>query len=95
MPKIFNRQDLKYEKRKSLLPEFEWHSSPKLGKLANSKYLQFDIRSLDPGKFSFPYHFHRASEELFMILSGQATLRSPEGFTKVAEGDVIFFRRRS
>jgi len=91
MPKIFNRQDLKYEKRKSLLPEFEWHSSPKLGKLANSKYLQFDIRLLDPGKFSFPYHFHRASEELFMVLSGEATLRSPEGFQKVAEGDIIFF----
>lgn len=37
------------------------------------------------------YHFHRASEELFMILSGEATLRSPEGFQKVVQGDIIFF----
>jgi uncharacterized cupin superfamily protein len=91
MPKVFHRQELKFKEIKSLLSEFEWHTSPNFGKLANSKYLQFDIRSLDPGKFSFPYHFHRASEELFMVLSGEATLRSPDGFQKVVEGDIIFF----
>jgi len=26
-----------------------------------------------------------------VILSGEATLRSPEGFQKVSEGDVVFF----
>jgi uncharacterized cupin superfamily protein len=46
---------------------------------------------LDPGKFSFPYHFHRAAEELFIILSGEATLRSMQGFEKVTKGDIIFF----
>ncbi len=91
MPKVFRSQDLKIEKRKSRVPEFEWHMSPRLGKLVNSKYLEFYVVSLDHGKFSFPYHFHRASEELFMILSGEATLRSPEGFQKVVVGDIIFF----
>ena len=94
MPKVFHRQDLRFEKRKSRMSEFEWHMSPRLGQLVNSKYLEFYIVSLDSGKFSFPYHFHRASEELFMILSGEATLRSPEGFQKVVQGDIIFFRRR-
>ena len=92
MPKVFHyRQDLRLEKRKSRISEFEWHMSPRLGQLVNSKYLEFHIVSLDSGKFSFPYHFHRASEELFMILSGEATLRSPEGFQKVVQGDIIFF----
>lgn len=91
MPKIFHGQDLKLKKRKLRISEFEWHMSPRLGQLVNSKYLEFYIVSLDPGKFSFPYHFHRASEELFMILSGEATLRTPKGFQKVVQGDIIFF----
>ncbi len=91
MPKVFRRQDLRLKKRKLRMPEFEWHMSPRLGQLVNSKYLEFYIVSLDSGKFSFPYHFHRASEELFMILSGEATLRSPKGFQKVSQGDIVFF----
>jgi len=95
MPKIFAVKDLQFDKREARLPEFTWHTSPKLAKKLNSKYLQFDVRSLDPGKFSFPYHFHRACEELFLILSGEATLRSPEGFQKVTRGDLIFFEEGS
>jgi uncharacterized cupin superfamily protein len=91
MPKVFHRKDLTFEKKKSRNPHFEWYMSPRLGKLVNSKNLEFYVVSLDSGKFSFPYHFHRASEELFMIISGEATLRSPEGYEKVAKGDIIFF----
>jgi uncharacterized cupin superfamily protein len=91
MPEIFRPDDLKFKKNKFRIPEFVWHTSSRLGNQVNSKYLGFDIRSLDPGKFSFPYHFHRAAEELFVILAGEATLRSPEGFQKVFQGDVIFF----
>ncbi len=53
--------------------------------------LNFDLRQLPPGRFSAPYHFHRYAEELFMILSGSATLRTPEGFEVVGTGDLIFF----
>lgn len=91
MPKIFNAKSISFEKKESRIPEFSWHTSPSLAELSNAKNLQFDIRSLDPGKFSFPYHFHRAAEELFVILSGEATLRTPEGFQKVSEGDIAFF----
>lgn len=91
MPKIFNVKNISFEKTKSRLPEFLWHTSPRLADLSDAKHLQFDIRSLDPGKFSFPYHFHRAAEELFLILSGEATLRTPEGFQKVSQDDIVFF----
>jgi uncharacterized cupin superfamily protein len=91
MAKIFNANDVSFKERKSRIPEFAWHTSPRLAELSNAKQLQFDIRSLDPGKFSFPYHFHRAAEELFVILSGEAMLRIPEGFQKVSEGDIVFF----
>ena len=91
MPKIFNAKTTSFKKRKSRIPEFLWHTSPRLAELSNAKHIDFDIRSLDPGKFSFPYHFHRAAEELFVILSGEATLRTPEEFQKVSEGDIVFF----
>ena len=69
MPKIFNAKRIKFEKRKSRIPEFLWHTSPKLAELSNAKHLQFDIRSLDSGKLSFPYHFHRAAEELLKAIA--------------------------
>jgi len=37
------------------------------------KNLNFDLRQLDPGQFSAPYHFHRFAEELFMIIVGSVT----------------------
>ena len=91
MPRIFQIGNLGFEKRESLVQEFSWNTSPNLANIVGSKHLHFDVRSLDPGKFSFPYHFHRASEELFVILSGEATIRTPEGFAKVSGGDIIFF----
>ena len=30
-------------------------------------------------------------EEMFLILEGRATLRTPQGLTEVVEGDIIFF----
>jgi uncharacterized cupin superfamily protein len=93
MPKIFNAKSVTFEEYKSRIPEFLWHTSPRLAEISNAEHFQFDIRSLDPGKFSFPYHFHRAAEELFVILSGEATLRSPKGFQKLSEGDIVFFEQ--
>jgi uncharacterized cupin superfamily protein len=55
------------------------------------KNLNFDLRLLNPGQFSAPYHFHRFAEELFMIIAGFSTLRTPEGYNIVSTGDIIFF----
>ena len=68
MARKFTIKDLPLEERVAQVPEFTWKTSPRLAKLAESKYLQMDIRSLGPGKFSFPYHFHRAAEEVFLFL---------------------------
>lgn len=57
----------------------------------NPQNLNFDLRQLNPGQYSAPYHFHRYAEELFMITSGSATLRTPKGLEIVSSGDLIFF----
>jgi uncharacterized cupin superfamily protein len=53
--------------------------------------LNFDLRLLNPGELTAPYHFHRFAEELFMVISGSMTLRTPDGFEIVSGGDLIFF----
>ena len=57
----------------------------------NPKNLNFDLRLLNPGQLSAPYHYHRFAEELFMIIAGSMTLRAPVGFEVVSSGDLIFF----
>ena len=53
--------------------------------------LNFDLRQLNPDEYSAPYHFHRHAEELFMIISGSATIRTSNGLEIVNAGDLIFF----
>ena len=53
--------------------------------------LNFDLRRLDPGQYSSLYHSHRNAEELFYIISGSATLRTPEGLEILNGGDLAFF----
>jgi len=55
--------------------------------------LNFDLRLLNPGQFSAPYHFHRFAEELFMVISGSMTLRTPKGLEVVSAGDIVFFEK--
>lgn len=59
----------------------------------NPEYLNFDVRLLNPGQYCTAYHFHRYAEELFMILSGKAMLRTPKGLQEVESGDIIFFEK--
>ncbi|NDV82276.1 cupin domain-containing protein [Bacteroides sp. 51] len=61
------------------------------GKNLKTQNLNFDLRQLHPGQYSAPYHSHRHAEELFMIISGSATLRTPNGLEIVEAGDLMFF----
>jgi len=64
---------------------------PNLHKQANAKNIVFDIRKLPPGEYSFPYHYHRAAEEVMYIISGSMKLRSTRGIQVISEGEVVHF----
>jgi uncharacterized cupin superfamily protein len=64
MPRIFHVKDLELKKWEPRVSEFNWHTSEKLTEIAGSKRLRFDVRSLDPGKFSFPYHIHPVARRI-------------------------------
>lgn len=46
---------------------------------------------LPPGKSAYPYHYHRANEESFFIVSGTGCLQTPEGTLTVGAGDFLYF----
>jgi uncharacterized cupin superfamily protein len=84
-----NRQDFQFDQK--LPEEYQLKTQfPRLSLTAKSKHLIFDIRQLDPGKYSFPYHWHRNSEELMMIISGSCTLRTKNGAQVIKEGEIIY-----
>lgn len=65
----------------------------RIKKRVNPENLNFDLRQLNPDQYCAAYHFHQYAEELFMILSGSATLRTPKGLEVVTSGDLIFFEK--
>lgn len=40
---------------------------------------------------AYPYHFHLAEEELLVLLTGTLLLRSPQGWRRLRQGDVVRF----
>ena len=92
MPTIINPDELEYQKDAYTSDTFDIATlSPRLFKLVGSKHFVFDLRKLAPGKYTFPYHFHRNAEEIFLIISGSMTLRTPKGLEIIKTGQIVFF----
>ena len=53
----------------------------------------FDLEwnRMPPGKPNFPFHAHSAQWEMYLIVSGKATVRDQNGTTEVAAGDAFIF----
>ena len=92
MARVFKNSDIQFKEDPGRIENYKLFTAfPRLSSLTNSKNLVFDLRLLNPGQFSFPYHFHRIAEELIMIISGSMTIRSPKGFEIMSEYDIMFF----
>jgi uncharacterized cupin superfamily protein len=63
----------------------------KVAAAAGSQRLGASIVELAPGTLSSPYHFHQANEELLIVLSGTAELRTPDGLRELQRGEVVSF----
>ena len=89
---VLDINKLEFKKDETALTHFDLFTLfPRLSKIVNSKHFAFDLRKLESGKFSFPYHFHRNSEEVFLVLSGSMIIRTPEGFENISQGNLAFF----
>ncbi len=63
------------------------------GRLVRGKMLSASLWELPPGLQGCPYHFHRANEELLVVVTGTPTLREPSGTRRLSPGDVVLFGR--
>lgn len=99
MAKIFRASERKFRENPGRMDGYRLASDAAMADFGTgvsggaSERLKFDTRRLEPGQTSSLYHFHRAAEELFMIVEGGATLRTPDGLTELVEGDVAYLER--
>ena len=83
-------------------PEFTWDDSDpegfragmaRLGGLLGAKETGISVYELPPGQSVCPYHYECGEEEWLLVLSGNPTLRSPDGEERLAPWDVACFPR--
>jgi uncharacterized cupin superfamily protein len=65
----------------------------RLGWAIGCTRLGVSLWEVPPGEAAYPYHFHLAEEELLLVLAGAPSLRSPDGWSELAEGDLVSFPR--
>lgn len=60
-----------------------------LGPSLGLSKLGVNVTAVKPGKAAYPFHSHRANDELFLILAGRGELRLGSMRHPVKEGDLI------
>ena len=63
----------------------------RLGAAAGGKGLGVSWFELEPGKKSFPFHFHLANDEAVFILEGEGVLRLGDQEHRLRAGDYVAF----
>lgn len=46
---------------------------------------------VEPGKYAYGYHYHEENEEIFYIISGEASVKTEKGDIHLNTGDIICF----
>ena len=85
--RIMNLDDVPRHKR-SHGDGFECEIAP-VGAELDSRKLGFNVTVIPPGKKAFPYHAHRANEEMFFVLEGQGSVRIDGAVHKIRRGDFV------
>jgi uncharacterized cupin superfamily protein len=63
----------------------------RIGYELGTELIGCSLFEVPPGQAAYPYHFHYADEELLIVLSGEPSLRTPEGTRTLAQGEVVHF----
>src|SRR5437016_12160210 len=64
---------------------------PEFLELRKRHPFDFALVRIPKGKTLCPYHSHSAESELYLVISGQGSIRDKDGSTIVTEGDAFFF----
>jgi uncharacterized cupin superfamily protein len=63
-----------------------------VGRQAGARELGASVFEVPPGGSTFPLHVHHANEEILVVISGTATLRTIDGERRLDQGDLVCFR---
>jgi len=75
-------------------PPYDAEETAEIGDLIGAEKLGYRLTRLPPGKAACPTHWHAAEEELFVVMSGSATLVGPRGRIALRTGDYVTFPTR-
>jgi uncharacterized cupin superfamily protein len=70
-----------------------WQNGTRSVRVGRGEILAASLHELPPRGPGGPLHFHHGNEEMLVVLKGTPTLRTPEGERRLAEGEVVVFRR--
>jgi uncharacterized cupin superfamily protein len=65
----------------------------RVGQRAGAERLGASVWEVPAGEAAYPYHLHLGEEELVVVLAGRPSLRSPNGWRELEEGEVVAFPR--
>jgi uncharacterized cupin superfamily protein len=65
----------------------------RLSRQAGAQRVGLSLWEVSPGQAAYPYHAHLAEEELVVVLEGTPSLRTPEGWRDLEQGEVVSFLR--
>ena len=71
-------------------PGYSWQAAV-LGPALGASRIGATLYELPPGQASSPYHYEYGCREWLLVLTGEITLRDPEGERALAAGDVVCF----
>ena len=65
----------------------------RLSRQAGAERLGLSLWEVPPGEAAYPYHAHVTEEELVVVLAGRPSLRTPDGWREMEQGEVVSFLR--
>jgi len=72
-------------------PEPFTGESAEIGWLLGARKMEYAAARLRRGQAYCPYHWHSTQEEMFVVMRGTPTLRTPRGTFALRAGDVVAF----
>jgi uncharacterized cupin superfamily protein len=63
----------------------------RIGRQVGAERLGVSVWEIPPGEAAYPYHLHLGEEEIVIVLAGRPSLRSPDGWRELGEGEVVGF----
>ena len=84
-----NLNEIEWEKRDAP-PPYDFMDKD-IDPLIGARNLGYRLIRLEPGNASYPMHLHHFGEEMFYVMEGQCTLKTPRGNLTVSQGDFIAF----